>query len=224
MSPVSIYIYTFDIYGDVAGNDIEMLVLVWSNTNSIIIEAVRKASRHSKSTIHNQMLWKIIIRGIKMVDFFKRHFVMLLIACVLIVITVIVFLYLNMNKKGKENYIATFHKNKNIVEEISSSLMSIENEMSILKESGQFVVSQNGKTTEISEYILDEETKSNIERAIKDMGIGSINKSNTYLEFVYDSNKDLHSIAYTTDKNQLISYTNVQHLEGNWYYCYIFNE
>ena len=159
-----------------------------------------------------------------MVNFFKKNFVMLLITCILIVITVLVFLYLNMNKKGKDNYIDAFRKNQNIVEEISSSLMSLKNEMSILKESGKIVVRQNGNTTDISEYILDEETKSNIERAIRDMGIRSINKSNTYLEFVYDSNKDLHSIAYTTDKNQLISYTNVQHLEGNWYYCYIFNE
>lgn len=102
--------------------------------------------------------------------------------------------------------------------------MSLENEMIIIKESGKIVVKQNGSTTEISEYMLDEETKNNIERAIGDMGIQSINKSNTYLEFVYDNNKDLHSIAYATDKNQLDCYTNVQNLEGSWYYCYIFNE
>ena len=67
-------------------------------------------------------------------------------------------------------------------------------------------------------------TKSNIERVIRDLGIRRITKSSTDIEYVYNRNKDSHSIAYATDKNSLNSYTDVQHLEGNWYYCYIYHE
>lgn len=159
-----------------------------------------------------------------MVDFFRKHYVILMIILVLIIIAVIVLLFLSMNKKEKEDYIEVFNKNKNVFTQISSSLMPLGYEMSIVKESGEIVVRQNGNVSEISQYSLDDETKSNIERVIRDAGIRDINKSNTYLEFVYDSNKDLYSIAYATDKNQLISYTNVEHLGDNWYYCYIFHE
>ena len=159
-----------------------------------------------------------------MVDFFKKHFIMLLITCVLLVAIIIMFLYLGTNKKGKEYYIEIFQKNQNIFEDIFSNLMSLENEISIIKESGKIIAIQNGNRIEITDYILDEETKSNIERVIRDLGIRRITKSSTDIEYVYNSNKDSHSIAYATDKNSLNSYTDVQHLEGNWYYCYIFHE
>lgn len=143
----------------------------------------------------------------KMVNYLKKHYVVLMIIFVPIIIAVIMLLYLSMNKKGKEDYIEIFNENQNIFVQISSSLMPLGYEMSIVKESEKIVVIQNENASEISQYPLDEEIKNNIERVMRDVGIRSINKSNTYLEFVFDTNKDLHSISYAEDKNQLISYT-----------------
>lgn len=159
-----------------------------------------------------------------MLNLIKKHSLLTLIICLLLVITVIVRLYLSMDKKSEEDYIEIFQDNKKVFEELSSSLMSLEHGMSIFEESGKIIVSENENNTELSEYFRDEETKSNIERSIRDLGIRYIDKINEYIEFTYYSKKDSYSIVYATNKNQLRGYTEIQHLEGNWYYCFIFYE
>ncbi len=156
--------------------------------------------------------------------FLKKHIIIIMSVLVLIIIVVIMLFHFGMNKKGKEDYIEMFYENKNTFEEISNSIISLEYDVSILKESGKIIVKQNKNAVEISKSSIDEQTKNNIKRAISDLDIRSINKINAYIEFIYSSKKDFHGIVYATDKNQLSSFTNVQHLEGNWYYCYIFNE
>ncbi len=163
-------------------------------------------------------------KGDKMLNLIKKHSLLTLTICLLLVITVIVLLYLSMNKKREEDYVEVFQDNKKVFEELSSSLMSLEHGMSIFEESGKIIVRKNGNNTELSEYFRDEKTKSNIEKAIRDLGIRSIGKINEYLEFTYYSKKDSYSIVYATNKNQLGVYTEIQHLEGNWYYCFIFHE
>ncbi len=81
-----------------------------------------------------------------------------------------------MDKKSEEDYVKIFQYNKKVFEELSSSLMSLEHGMSIFEESSKIIVRKNGNNTELSEYFRDEKTKSNIERAIRDLSIRSIGK------------------------------------------------
>lgn len=193
--------------------------------NNNIIKAIpTTAGEYSKNIINNQMLLGNNAKEMKMLNLIKKHSLLTLIICLLLVITVIVLLYLSMNKNREEDYVEIFHDNKKVFEELSSSLMSLEHGMSIFEESGKIIVRKNGNNTELSEYFRDEETKSNIERAIRDLGIRSIGKINGYLEFTYYSKKDSYSIVYATNKNQLNSYTQIQNLEDNWYYRFIFQE
>ncbi len=159
-----------------------------------------------------------------MLNLFKKHSVLTLVICLLLVITVIVRLYLSMDKKSEEDYIEIFQDNKKIFEELSSSLMSLEHGMSIFEKSGKIIVRKNGNNTELSEYFRDEKIKSNIKRAIRDLGIQSITKINEYLKFNFYSKKDSYNIVYATDKNQIEGYTELQYLEGNWYYGFTFYE
>lgn len=55
----------------------------------------------------------------------------------------------------------------------------------------------------------------------KFLGLLSIGKIKEYLEFTYYSKKDSYSIVYAIKKNQPRGYTEIQHVKGNWYYCYI---
>ncbi len=160
----------------------------------------------------------------KKVGSLKKYIIIFTIVLVLIIIAAIMFFWLSSDKKDKEDYIEIFYRNKDAFEEMSNSLMSIEHEMSVFKESGKIVVKQKGSTIEITEYPVGEETKNNIKRAISNLGIRNISKTDTSLQFVYNSKKDFHGIVYAADKSQLTGFTNVEHLEGNWYYCYIFRE
>lgn len=159
-----------------------------------------------------------------MVNLIKKKSILSFIICLLFVITAITLPYLSMNNKSEKNYVNIFQENKKIFGELASSFISLEHGMSIFEESGKIIVRKNGKNTELSEYFQGEKTKSNIEKAIRELGIRSIGKINEYVEFTYYSKKGSYSIVYATNKNQLRVYTEIQHVEGNWYFCFIFHE
>jgi hypothetical protein len=127
----------------------------------------------------------------------------------------------NIENKGRDFYIETFRNNKELFVDISNSIITLQNEVNIFQEDGEIYVNQNGDNTLLSEFTLNEVTKSNIMRVLNDLNISNIEKYSTYIEFIFYSKKNQYSIAYTVDKNQLISYTNEVYLEDNWYYCYI---
>jgi hypothetical protein len=128
---------------------------------------------------------------------------------------------LNFEKKGRDFYIKTFRKNKDLFEDISNSITSLQNEVNIFQEEGEIYVNLSGINTLLSDFTLNEATKSNIKRVINDLNISNIEKYSNYIEFIFYSNSNQYSIAYTVDKNQLINYTNEVYIEDNWYYCYI---
>ena len=143
---------------------------------------------------------------------------------ILIIIAVITIVYFNIGKKGKESYTDMFRENRDVLNELSSSLMSLEYELSIYRDSKEIHITLNGKTVGISELSIKEDIKNEIKIAMKDMNLRSIEGTKTYIEFIFNSHKDRHSIVYTINKSELDSYTNIDDLGDNWYYCYIFNE
>ncbi|WP_235836039.1 hypothetical protein EPD62_013335 [Acetivibrio thermocellus] len=158
----------------------------------------------------------------KIVSFLKKHVPALVLILILLIGATALFFYIN--EKEKQDYIEIFRRNKSIFEEISTELMPLEYGTTVSKEAGKIVVKQNGNITEIFQYPIDEETKTNIRRAINDFGVKSINKTDECLKFIYSSKRDFHALVYTADKSKLTGFTDVEHLEGNWYYCYILYE
>lgn len=129
-----------------------------------------------------------------------------------------------IENKEIENYMEIFYKNKDGFTELSRSLMILENDISITKESNEILVVMDGKEQGISENSLDQETKASIIDAMNNLDLRSIDKTDTYIEFSYNSLTDRYSIVYTADRNQLDSYTDIQDLGNDWYYCFIYNE
>ncbi len=123
-----------------------------------------------------------------------------------------------------EDYEEIFYKNKDRFTELSRSLMTFENDISITKETNEIIIDKDGKELGISKTSLDQDLKDNIKDTMNDLALRRIEKKATYIEFSYDSLTDRYSIVFTPNRNQLNSYTDIQDLGDDWYYCYICNE
>jgi hypothetical protein len=131
------------------------------------------------------------------------------------------------NKKEDDGYFyyeKILNENKKEFDHIAQCLISLDYQyLTIYMDSNKLLVSDNGESISLSDVPLDNEIISSIKDLSKRLNIEYIYRLDGYVKFLFYTEEDQYSLAFTFDKSKLNCYTNIEDMGDNWYFCYIFN-
>ena len=151
----------------------------------------------------------------------KQAILAIIFSFLLLITIICICLYKSDEENRDIDYKKIFYENKNQLDKVAIKLLSLDIKyLQIFEDDEELLAYDDGELIDLS-GVLGQNTINDINDILKMVKLEYIGKINEYVEFKFYSKKDQISLAYTPNKSKLGGYSDIEDLDGNWYYCYI---